>query len=95
MDGKASWILEVLNGPEDGLQINLGNPRLLLGPVEGTALRLNYDPSVPAEGVEIQLGAEGVIVAGEEERVSYGEVFEVGQVKLRILREEGTDVEPS
>jgi len=94
MDDKASWILEVLNGPEDGLQINLSTSRLLLGPVEGATLRLDYDPLVPPGGVEIQLGAEGVKVAGKA-KVNYGEVFEVGQVRLRILREEGTDVEPS
>jgi len=94
MEDKESWVLEVLNGPEDGLQINLSNPRFLLGPVEGAALRLDYDPLVPPEGVEIQLGEEGVKVAGEA-KVNYGETFEVGQVKLRILREEGSDVEPS
>lgn len=94
MDDNASWILEVLNGPEDGLRIKLGNSRFLLGPVEGAALRLDYDPSVPVEGVEIHLGWKGVIV-GEEVRVEYGEVFEVGQVKLRILREEVTNAEPS
>jgi len=88
------WILEVLNGPEDGLQINVSGPRLLLGPVEGATLRLDYDPSMPPEGVEIQLGAEGVVVAGKG-MVNYGEVFEVGQVRLRILRKEVTDVEPS
>jgi len=49
---------------------------------------------MPPEGVEIQLGAEGVVVAGKG-MVNYGEVFEVGQVRLRILRKEVTDVEPS
>lgn len=76
--------LEVMSGPEDGIvkEVRVGTT-VLLGPIEGAVMRLEYDPKLQ-RAVMLELKDDGVYI--ENKRVaSYEELFQVGQVWMRVL----------
>lgn len=83
MNAETKALLELLSGPGDGEVLPLNEKEIVLGPVSGALLRLEYDPQVPREGVRIRLLENGVEVGSRT--VLYGEPFQVGQTWMRIL----------
>lgn len=79
--------LEVLNGPDDGLVIPVPDEVLVLGPAPEALLSFPYDPTAPTESVRLLLTSDGVVSDGRL-LARYGDVFQVGQVLLRLRRVE-------
>jgi hypothetical protein len=85
--------VEVLSGPRDGLskawpegpeEVKLGNDP------ESSFLVVDYDPKFPSGGVRLRLEEGGVRIEAEGDSTlkGYGELFQLGQIWLRVRKEE-------
>lgn len=84
MNQEARAYLQVMSGPEDGETVEVRHTNALVGPVSDALLSLAYDPTVPQEGVRIDIGGDRAQI-GDDLQVSSGELFRVGQVWMRIV----------
>lgn len=88
MSNGALALLEVLSGPEDGVVLPIPNQCFVLGPCTDALLKLEYDSSVPENGVRIYLEENGLYIDGVG-FVSFGTPFQVGQVWVRVCKPKG------
>lgn len=85
-----AFTLAILSGPDDGAVFALDGDQVLMGSAPEAKVRIQYDPNVPPEGIQVYLQEKGVVfenrATGLKESRGFGEPYLAGQTWVAVFQ---------
>ena len=92
--GKANLKLVIMNGPDDGTEVDLEREQFLISASPDAYVRIQYDPQVPSAGIVARITSDCVVFesvgAGNNVHKRFGDLHTIGQTLVAVYKEEPT-----